>query len=135
MAIGGQRKEEIIILGLGEGDILYMDIFSNSIYMGSDENGMPIPACKNLSGTYHLTGCVEVAPEAVLCNLTRPVLAAAGKAINICGLPLPIDTSPDLVACNDELENWAEADIQDILLSGSIVCTQMCSRQRGRNTV
>ena len=35
---------------LEDKDILYIDLFSNSIYMGSDDSGMPVPAFKNTTG-------------------------------------------------------------------------------------
>ena len=54
------------LLNLGEGDILYLDLFSNTVYMGSDEFGMPVPAFKTSAGSYHLSGCLEIAPEAFL---------------------------------------------------------------------
>ena len=38
------------------GDIEYINLFSNTVYMGSDVNGMPITAFKSLSGGYHLEG-------------------------------------------------------------------------------
>ena len=58
----GNLEEKVGLLKLGEGDILYMDLYSNTIYMGSDEFGMPVPAFNSLAGTYHMTGCVETAP-------------------------------------------------------------------------
>ena len=59
-------EEKVTLYNLGERDILYIDLFSNSIYMGSDDSGMPVPAFKNSTGTYHMSGCLEVAPEAFL---------------------------------------------------------------------
>ena len=85
-------EEKMGLYNLGEKDILYIDLFSNSIFMGSDDFGMPVPAFKNSSGTYHMTGCLEVTPEAVLrkrFSLVRWVLDAAGSATIICALALP----------------------------------------------
>ena len=85
-------EEKIGLYSLGEKDILYIDLFSNSIFMGSDDNGMPVPASKNSSGMYHMSGCLEVAPEAFLrkhFSLVRRVLEAADTATIICALALP----------------------------------------------
>ena len=85
-------EEKIRLYSLGEKDILYIDLFSNSIFMGSDDFGMPVPAFKNSSGTYHMTGCLEVAPEAFLrkrFSLVCRVLEEAGTATIICALALP----------------------------------------------
>ena len=96
--------------------------------MGSDDNGLPVPAFKNNTGTYHMSGCLEVAPEAFLCkrfSLIHRVLEAAGSAIIICALPIPrYVTRP---CCNDEghMTNWAEADFPDILKSGSDACSSV----------
>ena len=51
----------------------------------------------NSQPCYHLTGCVEVAPEAVLrkrFELMQPVLEAVGNATIKCRLPLPRYMSP-----------------------------------------
>ena len=53
-------------LNLGERDILYLDLYSNNVYMGSDKFGMPVPAFKNSSVSYHMSGCLETTPEAFL---------------------------------------------------------------------
>ena len=53
-------------LVLGEGDILYLDLYSNTVYMGSDEFGMPVPVFKNSSGSFHMSRFLETAPEAFL---------------------------------------------------------------------
>ena len=62
----GTLEEKIGNLNLGEGDILYFDLYSNTVYMGSNEFGMPVPAFKSLAGTYHVSGCLETAPEVFL---------------------------------------------------------------------
>ena len=53
---------------------------------------MPVPAFKNLKGGYHMSGCLEIVPEAFLqkrFSLVRHVLEIAGHATIICVLPLP----------------------------------------------
>ena len=85
-------EEKMGLYNLGEKDILYIDLFSNSIFTGSVDYGLPVPTFKNSSGTYHMTGCLEVAPEAVLrkrFSLVCRVLDAAGTATIICALALP----------------------------------------------
>ena len=121
-------EEKVTVYNLEDKDILYIDLFSNSIYMGSDDSGMPVPAFKNTTGTYHMSGCLEVAPEAFLrkrFSLIHRVLDAAGAAIIICALPLPRYVKRP--CCNDEdhMTNWAEADFPDILKSGSDACSSV----------
>ena len=62
---------------------MIVDIFSSTALMGSDEMGMPVPAFQTEPGRYHITGCLEIAPEGVLkkrFGAVRPVLEAAGEA-------------------------------------------------------
>ena len=82
--------------------------------MGSDESGMPVPAFKNSSGTYHMSGCLEVAPEAFLhkrFSMVHRVLEGTGAATIICTLVLPRYVKRPY--CNDEvhMRNWPEADL------------------------
>ena len=68
------------------------DPFSSTAYMGSDESGMSRPAFQAGPGCFHLRGCLEVAPEAVLrlrFNTIRPLMEAAGEAALMCMLPIP----------------------------------------------
>ena len=39
-------EEKMGLYNLGEKDILYIDLFSNAIFMGSDDFGMPVPRSK-----------------------------------------------------------------------------------------
>ena len=86
---------------------------------------MPVPAFKSLTGSYHMTGCVETAPEAFLrkrFSLVRNLLQLVGNSTIICVLPLPRYVKQP--CCNNEshMVNWAEADFNEILLSGSTSC-------------
>ena len=91
--------------------------------MGSDESGMPVPTFKNSSGTYHMSGCLEVAPEA----FPQPSPLRAGSCR--CGHYHLYASSPAL--CEEALlqqrgihmVNWPEDDFNDILRSGSEACS------------
>ena len=103
--------------------------------MGRDD-GMPVPAFKNSSGTYHMSGCLEVAPEAFLrkCfSLVRRVLEAAGSATIICALALPRYLKRP--CCNDEnhMVNWAKADFNNILRGGSKACSSVLKSEREKH--
>ena len=128
-------EEKIGLYSLGDKDILYIDLFSNSIFMGSND-GMPVSAFKNSSGTYHMSGCLEVAPEAFLrkCfSLVRRVLEAAGSATIICALALPRYLKRP--CCNDEnhMVNWAKADFNNILRGGSKACSSVLKSEREKH--
>ena len=70
-------------MSLSKQDAIIVDIFSSTALMGSNEMGMPVPAFQTEPGRYHITGCLEIAPEGVLkkrFGTVRPVLEAAGEA-------------------------------------------------------
>ena len=83
---------------------------------------MPVPTFKTSPGSYHLSGCLETAPEAFLrkrFSLLRNMLRKGGSATIICVLPLP--------CCRDEshMVNWAEANFNNILVGVSTAYTAM----------
>ena len=88
--------------------------------MGSNEIGMPVPEFKTSAGSFHMSGCLEITPEAFLWKWFSNLLELATI---ICFLPLPRYVKKP--RCNDELNmiNWAESDFSDILLSGSVACS------------
>ncbi len=50
-------------LNLTEIDTVVIDLMSNSAYLGTDEDGLPIPAEKSdEDGQYHLYGDLQLAP-------------------------------------------------------------------------
>ena len=78
-------------MSLSKQDAIIVDIFSSTALMGSDEMGIPVPAFQTEPGRYHITGCLEIAPEGVLkkrFGAVRPVLGAAGEAVKVCLLPI-----------------------------------------------
>jgi hypothetical protein len=50
-------------LNLTEIDTVVIDSMSNTAYLGTDEDGLPIPAEKSVKdGRYHLNGDLQLAP-------------------------------------------------------------------------
>ena len=118
-------EDKLTALSLGEGDILYLDLYSNTVYMGSDEFGMPVPAFKTSSGSDHMSRCLETALEAFLrksFSLIRNLLQLVGSATIICVLPLLHYVQRPCCSDEQHMVNWAESDFTDILLSGSRAC-------------
>ena len=58
--------DKLLSMSLSKQDAIIVDIFSSTALMGSDEMGMPVPAFQMEPGRYHITGCLEIAPEGVL---------------------------------------------------------------------
>jgi hypothetical protein len=69
-------------LNLTEIDTVVIDPTSNSAYLGTDEDGLPIPTEKSdEDGRYHLYGDLQLAPPLCL----QKLLKAYGKDVGLCG--------------------------------------------------
>jgi len=73
-------------------DIVVIDLWSNSAYMGTDEYGLPVRATKAGDGRYHIVGDLQAAPKTVFEKIMQdsvPVLdAARGSSITLV-VPFP----------------------------------------------
>ena len=100
--------------------------------MGSDEMGMPVPAFQMEPGRYHITGCLEIAPEGVLkkrFGTVRPVLEAAGEAVKVCLLPIPRFMKRPCCKDGGHITNFMEANFEDILISAATTCRNIVSSE------
>ena len=82
----------IAALKLLKSDTVFLDLCSNSAYMGTDRNGLPAATEKTLDGKYHLQGDLQTAPWQVFCRILRdclPVLKAAAAATVTLLAPTP----------------------------------------------
>jgi len=69
-------------LNLTEFDTVVIDPMSNSAYLGTDEDGLPIPAEKSdEDGRYHLYGDLQLAPPLSL----QKCFEKHGKIAGLCG--------------------------------------------------
>jgi hypothetical protein len=79
-------------LNLTEINTVVIDPMSNSAYLGTDEDGLPIPAEKSdEDGQYHLFGDLQLAPSAFKNCLKQmeKMLAFVGGAKVVFVIPLP----------------------------------------------
>jgi hypothetical protein len=80
-------------LNLTEFDTVVIDPMSNSAYLGTDEDGLPIPAEKSdEDGRYHLYGDLQLAPPSAFKNALKnmeKLLAYVGNAKVVFVIPLP----------------------------------------------
>jgi hypothetical protein len=69
-------------LNLTEIDTVVIDLMSNSAYLGTDEDGLPIPAEKSdEDGRYHLLGDLQQAPPPLLSKTSKE----HGENVGLCG--------------------------------------------------
>ena len=107
--------------------------------MGSNEMGMPVSAFQLEPGRYHISGCLEIAPEGVLkkrFGAVRPILKAADAAVKVCLLPIPrfVKTARICKICKDSghITNFLEEDFEYILIGAAALCRNLHCLQRGR---
>jgi len=78
---------------LGKNDLLVLDLFSNSSFMGTDEAGMPRRAARSpVDGRYHIVGQLQAAPKTMyqtVLNEAKGLLTAAGDAQLLLVAPFP----------------------------------------------
>ncbi|MEI6399544.1 MAG: hypothetical protein WCO71_12310, partial [Pseudomonadota bacterium] len=84
---------ELNALKIDKNDILVIDSMANAAFMGTNDDGLPIPATKAASdGRYHLEGDLQAAPNGVFKNAAKEVakmIEAAGGARTFLLTPLP----------------------------------------------
>jgi hypothetical protein len=69
-----------------------VDLLSNSVYMGTDELGLPTRPVRHEDGIYHVEGELQVAPESVLrktVNMCIPLLEHCQGSNLVFLLPFP----------------------------------------------
>jgi hypothetical protein len=79
-------------LKLKKEDCVVLDLFSNSVYMGTDNRGLPNPPFQDEEGGYHIEGQLDVAPMkalSIVAGMTRKLVEAAGEAKVLLVLPFP----------------------------------------------
>jgi hypothetical protein len=86
-------SETLEKLDLTGSDTVVIDPMSNSAYLGTDEDGLPIPAEKSdEDGRYHLLGDLQLAPPSAFKNCFKNMermLVFAGGAKVVFIVPLP----------------------------------------------
>jgi hypothetical protein len=77
----------------GPEDIVVLDIWSNSSFMGTDEFGLPCRAAKGNNDTrYHIVGNLQAAPKSLFEKILQdavPVIESAGDSKIVMALPIP----------------------------------------------
>ena len=96
-------------LNLTETDTVIIDPMSNSAYLGTDEDGLPIPTEKSdEDGRYHLLGDLQLAPPSAFKNCMKNIekmLAYVGGAKVVLIIPLPRYVLTGCCANTDHVTN------------------------------
>jgi hypothetical protein len=101
-----------------EGDVAYLDFFSNGYLMGSDENGLPVKAFPGTDKKYHLSGLVEGAPTAVLRKIAldaAPIVTACSAATIVLALPIPRYLTGPCCSDPEHIVNHSDDDFSSVI--------------------
>jgi hypothetical protein len=54
--------DKLMELSLGKKDTVVLDLLSNVVFMGTDNDGLPTEAFRAEDGSYHVAGSLTIAP-------------------------------------------------------------------------
>jgi len=118
----GKLCEKLKKLNLTGNDTVVIDSMSNTAFLGTDDDGLPIPAEKSEEDRrYHLKGELQLAPPSAFRNtikLVETIISNTGDAKIVLTVPLPRYC---LTACCDDTSHVSNRLDPDFLreLSGS----------------
>jgi hypothetical protein len=113
-----ELERRIDALELSSTDTVVLDLLSNTAYMGTDDEGLPLPAFRSGDGSYHVAGMLTTAPPTTLkrtldlCTQIGKKLANT-KVILVCPTPRYVLEK----CCNDpnHIDNFNNDDYGDDL--------------------
>ncbi len=101
-------------LNLTEIDTVVIDSMSNTAYLGTDEDGLPIPAEKSVEdGWYHLNGDLQLAPHSAFkstMKLVEKIISNTGGAKVMLTVPLPRYVTTACCADTTHVSNRQDPD-------------------------
>ena len=109
--------KEIKELHLAGEDCLVVDLWSNSSFLGSDENGYPLRPTKSaVDGRYHIEGDLQVAHKGVFQRIYQdatPIFDVAHPAEIIVFFPIPRYVIGKCCERDEHISNFGTADFLD----------------------
>ena len=106
-------------LKLIKGDFLYIDLLSNAIFMGTDEDGMQIPPVKDGQKRWHVTGSLTACPKPrikKILSMFDSLRELVGEATLICGLPLPRYAKEKCCTESIHIENFCGSNYAEVFV-------------------
>ncbi len=113
--------DKLLGLKLGKKDTVVVDLLSNIVFMGTDNDGLPAEARRAEDGRYHVIGSLTIAPP----SLTKKVLAGCSKiadALKETGTVL-VSLIPRYVfrkCCDnsEHIENFEDPELDEEMVLG-----------------
>jgi len=124
-------------LRLIKANILVLDLFSNSTYMGTDSEGMPAKPYRGEDGVFHVPGQLEIATQVMLKRVwtaSIPVLEAAKEVTLVFCLPLPRYVTGPCCADPAHVENAGESDYNTILRDSQTAVRRVLDKELAKLT-
>jgi hypothetical protein len=113
-----ELERQIDRLDLNESDMVVLDLLSNTAYMGTNEDGLPLPAFRADDGSYHVIGTLTTAPPTTI-KKTLDMCTQLGKKIDKSRVILVCPTPRYVVGkcCDDpkHIDNFNSSDYRDDL--------------------
>jgi hypothetical protein len=109
--------EKVEKLNLNEKDCVMLDLWSNSVYLGSDEEGFPVrPSKSAVDGIYHIPGSLQVAHKGVFQRILQdctPLLDSAANAATVILIPFPRYLTGKCCENPSHITNFGDADYRE----------------------
>jgi hypothetical protein len=117
----GKISQRLTDLRPSTGDTVILDLLSNSSFMGTNEDGMPIPMMTMGDGNYHVPGSLIPTPMSIIRKTLQncDCIAAAAKNSNIVLFePSLRYVSRRCCDVTEHLENYNNPDYESEILCG-----------------
>ncbi len=117
----GRISRRLTELTQGMGDTVILDLLSNSSFMGTNDDGMPLPLMPMSGGRYHVPGSLIPTPMSIIRKTLQSCECIANAVKN--SKVILIGPSPRYVSqrcCDDarHLENYNNPDYENEILGG-----------------
>jgi hypothetical protein len=113
-----ELERQIDRLELNGSDTVVLDLLSNTAYMGTDEDGLPLPAFRAGDSSYHIAGTLTTTPPTTM-KKTLDMCSQLGKKLNNSRVILICPTPRYVVGkcCNDpnHIDNFNSSEYGDDL--------------------
>ncbi len=139
LAFSGFRPKEKVIteitnklaeLNLTKEDTVVLDLLSNSVFMGTDQSGLPTEALRAEDGSYHIVGSLAIAPASVTkkilagCSTLAKVLKGTGTVLIS---PIPRYVYSKCCKNPEHVDNFEDSERDEEIVLGLEGVKKLCT--------
>ena len=109
--------DELRSMELTGNDVVYLDLLSNQVYLGTDEDGNSSEPFKDNHKKWHISGSLVAAAKPRIRKVLDRLSAirdACGTAKVICGLPIPRYVEQQCCSADNHINNHSEEEISEV---------------------